>query len=474
MKIADAHPMPDSLFFVTNVDKMSVIAVKVKADSTAEVSLKQEDFPAEMKASTFYTMVAQTDRKGSSSSNSVRFGFLSDKPAAFFIEPGADTTISMNDVIHVNLEVIPNNDDPTNDKYTLTWNCGGAVSCIDANTTSGDLTWKTKGTHLVIVDITNDDGKKSSDTISVNVVSDPPKITATTDSKPRQKIKSTVEVNVSASDKHGTINKISWGCSAQKSGLDKAVADNKITIDPPTKSHSETVTVTLPGEETSYYCAFEATDDDEETARDTLTFEVVADKPYVHLNIKQQTLTINDQADLLFMAGDSLGSIVKYEKSCANKKDYLDENWETFTGSTRVFMPSTAGDGHQHRHHQGHGEPRCRRQGLDAVQRRVPAGKHQEVRMGLRYERFVHRLYVHFQQFARIQGRNARHPVRHIPLYCTGDRRRRQYRPRHSQDYRPSGPAHRYGTARNHHGARRLQHTARRHRLGWLRQHREA
>lgn len=343
VKIADAHPMPDSLFFVTNVDKMSVIAVKVKADSTAEVSLKQEDFPAEMKASTFYTMVAQTDRKGSSSSNSVRFGFLSDKPAAFFIEPGADTTISMNDVIHVNLEVIPNNDDPTNDKYTLTWNCGGAVSCIDANTTSGDLTWKTKGTHLVIVDITNDDGKKSSDTITVNVVSDPPKITATTDSKPRQKIKSTVEVNVSASDKHGTINKISWGCSAQKSGLDKAVADNKITIDPPTKSHSETVTVTLPGEETSYYCAFEATDDDEETARDTLTFEVVADKPYVHLNIKQQTLTINDQADLLFMAGDSLGSIVKYEKSCANKKDYLDENWETFTGSTRVFMPSTAG-----------------------------------------------------------------------------------------------------------------------------------
>ena len=344
VKIVDAHPMPDSLFFVTNMDKMSVIAVKVKADSTAEVSLKQQDFPAEMKAATFYTMTAQTDRKGSSSSNTVRFGFLSDKPAAFFLEPGADTTISMNDVIHVNLEVIPNNDDPSNDKYTLSWNCGGAVSCITANTTSGDLSWKTKGTHLVIVDITNDDGKKSSDTITVNVVSDPPKISALTDSKPRQKIKASVEVNISASDKLGTVNKISWGCSAQKNGLDKAVADNKITIDPPTKSYATTATLTLPGEETSYYCVFEATDDDEETARDTLTFEVVADKPFVHLNIKQQTLTINDETDFLFMAGDSLGQVVKYEKTCSKNIESLNEDWLTFGRSTTVTMPNSPGN----------------------------------------------------------------------------------------------------------------------------------
>ncbi len=344
VKIADAHPMPDSLFFVTNVDKMAAVAVKVKADSTAEVSLKQEDFPAEMKASTFYNMVAQTDRKGGSSSNVVRFGFLSDKPAAFFIEPGSDTTISVNDTIHVNLEVIPNNDDPTNDKYTLSWDCGGAVSCIEANTTSGSLSWKTKGTHVVSVEITNDDGKTSTDKITVNVISDPPKITATTESRTRQKIKSSVEVNVSASDKLGTVNKISWGCSAQKSGLAAALSDHKITIDPPAATHSETVTVTLPGEETSYFCVFEATDDDEETARDTLDFEVVADKPYVHLNIKQQTLTINDEVDFLFMAGDSLGQVVKYEKSCAKSKDFLDENWLTFNRTTKVTMPNTAGN----------------------------------------------------------------------------------------------------------------------------------
>ena len=244
-----------------------------------------------MKMSSFYTMTAFTERKGGSSSNSVRFGFLSDKPAAFFIEPGSDTTISMNDIIHVNLEVIPNNDDPSNEKYTLSWNCGDAVSCIDANTTSGDLSWKTKGTHLVIVDITNDDGKKSSDTITVNVISDPPKIKASTDAKLRQKVNSSVEVSITANDKLGTINKIMWGCSAQKSGLGKALSDHKIDIDPPVKQFSTTATVSIPGEETEYTCVFQAIDDDEETANDTITFQAIADKPYVSLNIKEQTIT---------------------------------------------------------------------------------------------------------------------------------------------------------------------------------------
>ena len=342
--VADAKPMPDSLFFVTNMDKMSIIAVALKEDHTAEVTLKLDDFPSSMKMSSFYTMTAFTERKGGSSSNSVRFGFLSDKPAAFFIEPGSDTTISMNDIIHVNLEVIPNNDDPSNEKYTLSWNCGGAVSCIDANTTSGDLSWKTKGTHLVIVDITNDDGKKSSDTITVNVISDPPKIKASTDAKLRQKVNSSVEVNISANDKLGTINKIMWGCSAQKSGLGKALSDHKIDIDPPVKQFSTTATVSIPGEETEYTCVFQAIDDDEETANDTITFQAIADKPYVSLNIKQQTLTIYDETTLLFMAGDSLGRIVKYERSCASNKDYLNENWVEFTGSTKVIMPGNAGN----------------------------------------------------------------------------------------------------------------------------------
>ena len=344
MKIASAKPMPDSMFFVTNVDKMETIAAKVKADSSAEITLKLEDFPSDMKMSNFYTMTAYTSRKGGSASNSVRFGFLSDKPAAFFIQPGSDTAVSINDNVHFDIEVIANNNDPDNNVYTLTWDCGGAETCLAANVTSGDLVWKTKGEHRVVVTITNDDGKTSTDEIVVNVISDPPKVKASTDSRLRQKINSSVEVDVTASDKLGTVNKIKWGCSAQKSGIAAALADHNVDVNPPAREFSTTVTVTLPGEETAYYCAFQAIDDDEETANDTITFQAVADKPYVTINIKQLTLTINDEIDFSFMAGDSLGQVVKYEKTCAKSKEFLNENWLTFNRTTKVTMPNTAGN----------------------------------------------------------------------------------------------------------------------------------
>jgi len=339
-KVNNASPMPETIYWVTNISKADTFKVAVK-DGAATLNLKKSELPSSVQTGRFYEMTAYTSQKGGVKSNTVRFGFLGDGPAIYFYEPSNDTTISLNDEIKIKVESIANNTDPDDQTATITWKCVDEKSCISDNAKEGTYSWSTAGTKKIIVKIVNAGDKDAYDTLIVNVVKDPPSIKISSDvNKDRIKIKSKLDIKVNASDKYGTINEIKWGC-----GKDKAVLSKDSTLKEPQKTISNgIITVEMDTIATNNYkCAVQVIDDDGQTSSDTLTFTVRKDLPFVALNIKETYVTVNDEVDFKFFAKDTLGTIVKYEKNCTKTVGNIGDSWLDFTPPTTVTMDPMEG-----------------------------------------------------------------------------------------------------------------------------------
>lgn len=333
------HDSPiDSMNFVSSVKGAKEFWAPVKNDS-ATLTLKISDFPDDIESGVFFSMIAKT--RSDMQSTKVDFGFYGTDPTIYFESPSDSSIVSIKDSIHFKVVGLANNDDPEDPSFTLTWNCGAVTPCIENNTQEGSFSWTTTGTQKLFVTIKNKDGKTSKDSLTVIVVPDPPTMKAKTDNNLTQKINSKVDIQVTASDKFGSISEMEWGCS---SGTSIFAFDESKTFDTAPKSINETINIQIPGTASDdYHCIVQVIDDDNETASDTIKFKVILDKPYVSLNIKKQTLTVLDETNFDFMAGDTLGKVVKYEKTCSNIKDYLNTNWQEFSGQTTVTMPANAG-----------------------------------------------------------------------------------------------------------------------------------
>ena len=79
--------------------------------------------------------------------------------------------------------------------------------------------------------------------------------------------------------------------------------DEEKQIDPPAKSITDVpVQLLMSGTATNNFrCIVRVTDDDGETASDTLTFRVLQDLPFISINQKNKTLTIKDQTQISFV-----------------------------------------------------------------------------------------------------------------------------------------------------------------------------
>ena len=341
-KVENAIPMPDTLTWETNIEgAQSFISEVNPVDSTATLTIDKSRLPDVTKTGTFYEMLAKT--KDNIVTNKVRFGFFDDGPIVYFESPTNDTTISINDTIAYSIFADGNNSDPTDKTFTLSWNCNGGYPCPTGNNLNGEIFWGDAGTKKFIVTIANSANETRKDTLLVNVISDPPTIQVTSESiDNRHKINSSVTLRVSASDKFGTIKRIDWGCTNGS----MVSFDNNTVFDPPKKSiTNEPITVLMPGTATeNYKCIVKATDDDGESANDTISFKVLQDLPYISLNIASQTLTIKDQVRLGYIAIDTLGQLVGYELACDSVKNNLKNNWTNFANGTTptVTMPSEA------------------------------------------------------------------------------------------------------------------------------------
>ncbi|MBR2306343.1 MAG: hypothetical protein IKA48_03975 [Fibrobacter sp.] len=338
-KVENAIPMPDSLTWVTNIEGASTFRTKV-TDSVATLTLEKSQLPTGIESSVFYEMTVKT--KDNIVSNKVRFGFFDNGPIVYFESPTNDTSVSINDSISYTLFAFGNNSDPDVQTFSLAWTCDGGTPCPTDNSTEGKISWSTTGQKKLIVEITNADSEHKKDTLLVNVIPDPPTIRVKQESNDdRHKINSYADVTVSASDKYGTITKIDWGCT---NGT-MFTFDEEKQIDPPAKSITDVpVQLLMSGTATNNFrCIVRVTDDDGETASDTLTFRVLQDLPFISINQKNKTLTIKDQTQISFVAVDTLGQLVGYELACDSVKSNLKNNWTDISASApTVTMPPEA------------------------------------------------------------------------------------------------------------------------------------
>ncbi|MCQ2060096.1 MAG: hypothetical protein MJY47_00725 [Fibrobacter sp.] len=336
VSVAGANPPIDSIEWKPNVKNAKKVKSKISAE-TATLTLTEaafnSTFGVELKKDTIYEMYVISSQ--GTPSNKVRFGYFDDNPVVYFEKPSNDTTITINDVIEVSVRAIGNNEDKTSDYELLQWNCGAnATRCPSDKETAGNASWSKTGNYTLTATITNNDGKIASDVLNVHVISDPPTIRITTDEDTiRAKINSSFEIPITAKDKFGIIKDIKATCGSNSFTATFAEA----------KEVTTTIPVTLPNTENrNYKCVVQATDDDGEIAKDTLTFQVLSGKPTVSLNIKSQTLTILDRVPMNFFAEDSIGEIVMYEYGCSSNKKSI--TLKQFDGSTPTLtMPNTAG-----------------------------------------------------------------------------------------------------------------------------------
>jgi hypothetical protein len=339
-KVENAIPMPDSLIWETNIAGEKTFRTKVNpGDSIATLTIRKTDLQTTLDAGIFYEMAAKT--KDNIVTNKVRFGFFDDGPVVYFETPANDTSVSINDVIPYTIFADGNNTAPDDKSFTLAWDCDGGTPCPTDNSLNGSISWSTPGKKTFTVSITNSTPDSRQDILHVNVVSDPPTIQASSESMDnRHKINSPVDLNVSASDKYGFIQKISWGCT---NGTMVTFDYDTTFTDSPKSITNVPITVLMPGTASdNYKCIIKATDDDGESANDTVYFRVLLDLPFISINKKNQTLTIKDQTRIDFVAVDTLGQLVGYDIACDSVKANLN-NWTSISASApTVTMPPEA------------------------------------------------------------------------------------------------------------------------------------
>ncbi len=342
--VSEAIPAPKKVEWSWDLDDTKKTA-DVDEDGKATITYTYEELKTLATAGEEYLMTVAYTENGADVKAQVKFGIRGDNPTIIFTEPAFDDTVSLNDAVAFKVKTYPGK---ASTSWVVKWTCSNSdkmaagSTCPANDTEEASIAYKAVGTYTITATITDQDGKSGTASTKIIVISDPPTIDVTTESKSNEyKINSVVTVKASASDKFGTINKIEWGCS---NGM--VSYDYKKDIDPPTASVSDiALQLTLPGTEVSNHrCIFRATDDDGEQGFDTLTFKTLLDPPTVRLNTKRDTVKINSQQTIKANASDKLGYIAKYESACSeNLNELKNPTWDEMSSAqTVVVMPQTA------------------------------------------------------------------------------------------------------------------------------------
>ncbi len=342
--ILNALPPADSVTWSWDIEGESkTLRTKVDEAGIATLTLEYIDVSSAVPDKD-YLMSVSFQENGVSLEKQVKFGVLGTNPVIAFMEPGALTTVTINDPVHFVVKAIKG---LTSSTTTISWNCGTKLSSGYSCPTSEEeatLAFSEVGTYKIIASITDDLDNKGADTVVVEVIKDPPTIKATTQAQDnRYKIHAKVNVRIIANDKFGNIEKIRWGCDNNNV---LSLSSEKI-ISPAAKSVTDSVEIILPGTDTeNWICKFAAIDDDNEADTTELKFIALLDKPTVTLATKSETVKINSVIPIKAIAHDELGYIAEYNIACDdNQKDLDNPEWTVMPGpETSVKMPPTATD----------------------------------------------------------------------------------------------------------------------------------
>ena len=328
----------DSLIWKSNAPKFTSVRHKV-TDFVDTLHFSKAADIGELESGKMYEMYAETP--SGIKSNVVRFGVFGKDPIIFFEKPSNDTVITIDDRIVFSVFFYPGEGESgTPSIKTIGEGCNRSFNSGVKIQEDESIHWDKAGDKQIIVYFENN-GKRAADTLRVKVIEDPPTVKILNkQNNTKKKIKTTETVDIKAFDKFGTIKEIKWTCSNNP-----ITFDNDVTI---TENDTVTaqITFTMPGSATSNYkCIVRATDDDNMYGYDTITYNIIEDKPYLLLNTHNATVKINTRISLNGIAIDTLGSIVDYMFYCDSIKSHfanIDENDWTHMSKldTSINVPS--------------------------------------------------------------------------------------------------------------------------------------
>ena len=345
--VSDAVPAPKTINWSwtnKNGDKVTK-QTNVDENGHSTITYTYDELKGIANASDEYLMTVSYTENGANATASVKFGLLGENPTIIFKDHVFDDTISINDPVHLQIEAFKGSESTS---LNVTWQCdelskiSTGYSCPAANAEKADISYKAAGTYKITATVTDNDDKVGTSTINIVVLKDPPSLEVSTrDNSNEYKINSVVTVYATAGDKFGTVNTIKWGCSNGKVSFDKTLD----LTESASNSVETSLTVTLPGSETSNYkCVFKAIDDDGEEGLDSLTFATLVDRPTVSLATKKDTVKISSTQTLKAIAKDKLGYIKTYEYACnSNLANLKTPQWLQMSGpEQKVTMPNSA------------------------------------------------------------------------------------------------------------------------------------
>jgi len=273
----------------------------------------------------FDVVVQVTDNDAITATDTLLVEVLLDAPVVS-VSPD-EFSVSINDSVAMNVTA----SDGLGSIVAYEWNCGGAGWQPDADGDTvvyapavADPDW------MCIIRVTDDDGNQSSDTAHINVQNDPPSVQVSRE-RDTVTVNDSVSVNAVASD-GGAITKYEWKCG------DNAWQTTS------TASHK----VKAPASpDANWLCIIRVTDDDSQTARDTMVIDVRLAPPIVNVVEDSLQVGISDPISLRMVAVDSNfnGSIEKYEWSCGSTGSGGVTGWITTSGADTTWTAPSTGTG---------------------------------------------------------------------------------------------------------------------------------
>lgn len=239
-------------------------------------------------------------------------------------------TVKINGDIHLNATA----NDRLGTIEKIEWNCGSQWN-ISPTTAYTAVAPAQADTLLCIIRVTDDDGESAQDTTIVYVLQDIPSVQTLKDSM-TVTIRDTLKLQAQATDALGSITNVAWSCGipgiAGISGWKTVAAGINTTWIAPDSAVSP------------WYCVIRVTDDDAQTAMDTIQYSVLLDRPTVTVMDDSLLVTIGDQIDLDAIASDSLGSIILYEWSCGGPGVAGQSSWKTYPSPVASVLAPASGN----------------------------------------------------------------------------------------------------------------------------------
>lgn len=288
---------------------------------------------------------------GKTVSDTLRVNVIEDPPTVKILNKQNNTRKKINSTDKVQVKAY----DKFGTVEEIKWTCSNnpisfdnAVTITPSDTVTAEIEFTMPGTetsnYKCIIRATDDDGVFGYDTITYNIMQSKPVLSLFTKNETIS-IKDKVSFNGEEKNVYGDGTEDKSTTIVDRMFYCDSVKNNLANIDDGDWTHISKLdtNVTAPDVACTWYCVVRIDNSENASARDTATYTVQLDPPWVNVSEDHKEVTIKDTVSLDARSGDGMGRIVKYEWGCATKGSSINYTWSsTSTPHQNVVMPASA------------------------------------------------------------------------------------------------------------------------------------